>query len=192
MNTRNLKGDKMIFSWKEIKTAFNEKVVNGTDAKEVTLGVLEVVGKSLVAGTTEIAKTAVNQVMDEFKGGGTGMASKVYDAMDTHEKKLNEIMNDPDSTQEQRSSAKAKLEELSKKKEEFVEKRKEQLEQAESKLLERRNDVEKSLENLYKRNERDNNDEGSPEDKERALRDELRDIEEKLRGINREREKIED
>lgn len=182
----------MIFSWKEIKTAFNEKVVNGTDAKEVTLGVLEVVGKSLVAGTTEIAKTAVNQVMDEFKGGGTGMASKVYDAMDTHEKKLNEIMNDPDSTQEQRSSAKAKLEELSKKKEEFVEKRKEQLEQAESKLLERRNDVEKSLENLYKRNERDNNDEGSPEDKERALRDELRDIEEKLRGINREREKIED
>ena len=116
LNARNLKGDKMIFSWKEIKTAFNEKVVNGTDAKEVTLGVLEVVGKSLVAGTTEIAKTAVNQVMDEFKGGGTGMASKVYDTMDNHERKMNEIMNDPNSSQEQRSLAQAKLEELSKKK----------------------------------------------------------------------------
>ncbi len=182
----------MIFSWKEIKTAFNEKVVNGTDAKEVTLGVLEVVGKSLVAGTTEIAKTAVNQVMDEFKGGGTGMASKVYDAMDSNEKKLNEIIDNPDSTQEQRSSAKAKLDELSKKKEEFVEKRKEQLEQAERKLLERKNDIEKSLENLYKQNGRGTNDNVSPDDTESALRDELRDIEDKLRGINREKNKIKD
>lgn len=180
----------MIFSWKEIKTAFNEKVVNGTDAKEVTLGVLEVVGKSLVAGTTEIAKTAVNQVMDEFKGGGTGMASKVYDTMDNHERKMNEIMNDPNSSQEQRSLAQAKLEELSKKKEEFIEKRKEQLERAESKLLERKNEVEKLLNDFYKKEK--NNNEASSEDQEKNLRDELHDIEEKLRNIDREKNKIED
>lgn len=45
-----------MFSWKNIKDTYAEKVKNSESTADKTLGVLEVVGKSLVSGATVVVK----------------------------------------------------------------------------------------------------------------------------------------
>lgn len=58
-----------MFSWKNIKETWQDKVTYGLDGKEKTLGVLEVVGKSVVSlgtGAGKLAKEAIQQKYDSL------------------------------------------------------------------------------------------------------------------------------
>lgn len=58
-----------MFSWKNIKETWTDKVTYGLDGKEKALGVLEVLGKSVVSvgtGAGKIAKEAIQQKYDSL------------------------------------------------------------------------------------------------------------------------------
>ena len=58
-----------MFSWKNIKDTYTDKVKNSYSTGDKALGILEVVGKSIVSGATAVVKeipTLVNNMVDEF------------------------------------------------------------------------------------------------------------------------------
>ncbi|MHA3093331.1 magnesium transporter CorA family protein [Acinetobacter brisouii] len=60
-----------MFSWKNIKNTYNEKVKNSTSSGEKALGILEVVGKSLVSGATVVVKEAPSILTEIASTSGT-------------------------------------------------------------------------------------------------------------------------
>jgi chromosome segregation ATPase len=83
-----------MFSWKNIKDTFNEKVKNSDSAGDKALGILEVVGKSLVSGTTAVVKEIPNLV------------TQAVDEKSKETKKRSEqILNDPNSSDESKEKA---------------------------------------------------------------------------------------
>lgn len=84
-----------MFTWKNIKETWEDKVTYGLDTKEKTLGVLEVVGKSVVSLGTEIGKEILSagksasklkdQSDEELKNIANGRDSYLFDDSDTDE-----------------------------------------------------------------------------------------------------------
>lgn len=88
-----------MFSWKNIKDTYTDKVKNSYSTGDKALGILEVVGKSIVSGTTAVVKeipTLVNNMVDE----SSNQAKKNADR----------ILKDSDSSSESKEKAQAYLE----------------------------------------------------------------------------------
>ena len=88
-----------MFSWKNIKDTYNEKVKNSDSTGDKALGILEVFGKSIVSGTTAVVKeipSLVNQIVDEKSNETKGRAEK--------------ILNDSNSSSEKKEKAREYLE----------------------------------------------------------------------------------
>ena len=88
-----------MFSWKNIKDTYTEKVKNSHSAGDKTLGILEVVGKSLVSGTTAVVKeipTLVNTMVDQ--------------SSDQTKRNADKILKDSNSSLESKEKARAYLE----------------------------------------------------------------------------------
>lgn len=99
-----------MFSWKNIKDTYNDKVKNSNSAGDKTLGILEVVGKSIVSGATAVAKeipTIVNNMADT--------------ASDRSKQNADRVLRDSNSSQENREKAQAYLEKHSEIKEKIQE-----------------------------------------------------------------------
>lgn len=120
-------GVKSMFSWKNIKDTFNDKVINGADAKEKTLGTLEVLGKSVVSGAVGLGKFTANNLMDELTKANRNLADK-------NEKSLKELSKDSSLTYEERQELEAKIEKFQENKVRILEGRIRALEDKKSKL----------------------------------------------------------
>lgn len=87
-----------MFSWKNIKDTYTEKVKNSDSTGDKTLGILEVVGKSIVSSVTVVVK--------ELPAIANSMADS---ASDDSKKKATRVLNDSNSSHENKEKAQAYL-----------------------------------------------------------------------------------
>lgn len=84
-----------MFSWKNIKDTFNDKVKNSESTKDKTLGLAEVIGKTVVAGATKLAQEAPSLLLNLAEANN-----------DQIKKNAKEVINDPNETIENKQKAK--------------------------------------------------------------------------------------
>ena len=87
-----------MFSWKNIKDTFNDKVKNSESTKDKTLGLAEVIGKTVVAGATKLAQEAPSLLLNLSEANN-----------DQIKKNAKEVINDPNETIENKQKAKSYL-----------------------------------------------------------------------------------
>lgn len=87
-----------MFSWKNIKDTFNDKVKNSESTKDKTLGLAEVIGKTVVAGATKLAQEAPSLLLNLAESNN-----------DQIKKNAKIIINDPNETNENKQKAKSYL-----------------------------------------------------------------------------------
>ena len=87
-----------MFSWKNIKDTFNDKVTNSESTKDKTLGLAEVIGKTVVAGATKLVQEAPSLLLNLAEANN-----------DQIKKNAKEIINDPNETIENKQKAKIYL-----------------------------------------------------------------------------------
>ena len=99
-----------MFSWKNIKDTYAEKVKNSDNTSDKTLGVLEVVGKSFASGVTVVVK----EIPSIF-------VSMAEDAIDETKQKANKALNRSTTSDEVRETAQNFLDEYDNKKQQISE-----------------------------------------------------------------------
>lgn len=99
-----------MFSWKNIKDTYAEKVKNSESTADKTLGVLEVVGKSLASGVTVVVKEIPSIIV-----------SIAEDAIDETKQKANIALNKSTTSDEVREKAQDFLDEYGNKKQQISE-----------------------------------------------------------------------
>lgn len=87
-----------MFSWKNIKDTFNDKVKNSESTKDKTLGLAEVIGKTVVAGATKLAQEAPSLLLNLAEANN-----------DQIKKNAKEVINDPNETIENKQKVKSYL-----------------------------------------------------------------------------------